>query len=142
MADMTKAFNISQTGIVTWVINRDPYTEASTPVLYGNASDGWNASTTLHLPFNSTIDIIMSVADDAMDNVSLSQLLKVTLHALPVATSWSSILTMFPDGPPHPSPWPQILGSGLRKWEIPTLFCGCCTFIYDQPSQSPLQRYD
>lgn len=70
MADMTKVFNISQTGIVTWVIDRDPYTEASTPILYGNSSDGWNANTTLHLPLNSTIDIIMAVANDSMDKVS------------------------------------------------------------------------
>ena len=71
-ADMTKSFSINQTGIVTWVINRDPYTEASTPVLHGNSSDGWNADTTLHLPPNSTIDIIMAVAEDSMDMVSPS----------------------------------------------------------------------
>ncbi len=73
MADMTKALNISQTGIVTWVMNRDPYIEAATPVLYGNSSEGWNANTTLHLPFNSTFDIIMSIADDSMDKVGPSQ---------------------------------------------------------------------
>lgn len=72
MADVTKVFNISQTGIVTWVMNRDPYTEAATPVLYGNSSDGWNANTTLHLPSNSTIDIIMAIADDSMDTVGPS----------------------------------------------------------------------
>lgn len=72
MADITKAFNISQTGIVTWVMNRSPYSEASTPVLYGNSSDGWNANTTLHLPSNSTVDIIMAVAEDSMDKVSSS----------------------------------------------------------------------
>ncbi len=71
-ADTTKAFNISQTGIVTWVMNRDPYIEAATPVLHGNSSDGWNANTTLHLPANSTIDIIMAVADDSMDTVGPS----------------------------------------------------------------------
>jgi len=73
MADMTKAFNISQTGIVTWVMNRDPYIEAATPVLYGNSSEGWNANTTLHLSFNSTFDIIMSIADDSMDKVGPPQ---------------------------------------------------------------------
>lgn len=72
MADTTKAFNISQTSIVAWAMNRDPYTEAATPVLYGNSSDGWNANTTLHLPSNSTIDIIMAVADDSMDTVGPS----------------------------------------------------------------------
>lgn len=69
MAHITKAFNISQTSIVTWAMNRDPYTEAVTPVLYGNSSDGWNAKTTVHLPSNSTIDVIMAVADDSMDKV-------------------------------------------------------------------------
>ena len=72
MTDITKVLNISQTGITTWVINRDPYTEASAPILYGNSSDGWNANTTLHLSFNSTIDIIMAVANDSMDTVSHS----------------------------------------------------------------------
>lgn len=72
MADLTKALKISQTGIVTWVMDRDPYTEASTPVLYGNSSDGWTANTTLHLPPNSTIDIIMANAKDSMDMVSPS----------------------------------------------------------------------
>lgn len=73
MADITKTFNISQTSIVTWVMSHNPYTEAATPVLYGNSSDGWNANTTLHLPSNSTIDIIMAVANDSMDTVCPSQ---------------------------------------------------------------------
>ena len=85
MADITKAFNISQTGIVAWVIDRDPYTEASTPILYGNSSDGWNANTTLHLPSNSTIDIIMAVADDSMDKVSPSPRRKHSQQAQLVA---------------------------------------------------------
>jgi len=70
-ADVTKVFSISQIGIVTWVVDSSPYTEASTPILYGNSSDGWNANTTLHLPFNSTIDIIMVVANNSMDKVGL-----------------------------------------------------------------------
>jgi len=78
MADITKTFNISLTGIVTWVMSRDPYVEPSTPILYGNSSDGWNANTTLHLPSNSTIDIIMAVAGDSMDRVSLLRLHKHT----------------------------------------------------------------
>ena len=73
MADITEAFNISQTGVVTWVMNRYPYSEASAPILYGNSSDGWNANTTLHLPSNSTIDIIMAIAEDSMDKVSPSR---------------------------------------------------------------------
>jgi len=73
-ADVTEVFSISQTGIVTWVVDGSPYTEPSTPILHGNSSDGWNANTTLHLPFNSTIDIIMLVANNSMDIVSLLQL--------------------------------------------------------------------
>lgn len=69
-ADLTKLFAISQTGIVTWVVDSYPYTESTTPVLFGNSSDGWQANTTVHLPFNSTIDIIMTVANDSMDTVS------------------------------------------------------------------------
>jgi len=70
-ADITKVFMISQTDILTWVVDSHPYTEPSTPVLYGSASDGWNASTTLHLPFNSTIDVVMTIANDSMDLVSI-----------------------------------------------------------------------
>lgn len=68
-AHMTKTFNVSQTGIVTWVMNHTAYTEASTPILYGNSSDGWDVETTLHLPLNSTVDIIMAVAENSMDKV-------------------------------------------------------------------------
>ncbi len=70
-ADVTKVFAINQTGIVTWVMDGSSYTEASTPILYGKPSDGWNANTTLHLPLNSTVDIIMYVAKNSMDMVSL-----------------------------------------------------------------------
>lgn len=70
-ADITKVFAISQTGIVTWVMGGSSYSEASTPILYGESSDGWSANTTLHLPLNSTIDIIMYIANSSMDTVSL-----------------------------------------------------------------------
>ncbi len=69
-ADLTKFFAISQTGIVTWVVNNHPYAEPTTPILFGNISDGWQANTTLHMPFNSTIDIVMTVSNDSMDTVS------------------------------------------------------------------------
>ncbi|THW31058.1 hypothetical protein D6D22_10385 [Aureobasidium pullulans] len=65
----TKHFNISQTDIVVWVVNGYPYSEPKTPIIYGNVSDGWNANTTLHMPFNSTVDIIMRIANDSMDNM-------------------------------------------------------------------------
>jgi hypothetical protein len=72
MADVTKVFAINQTGIVEWVVDRYPYTESTTPILFGNKSDAWRANTTIHMPFNSTIDIIMTVANDSMDTVSYS----------------------------------------------------------------------
>ncbi|KAJ6105299.1 hypothetical protein N7523_010109 [Penicillium sp. IBT 18751x] len=68
-ADLTRMFTINQTGIVTWVVNQEPYAEAEVPLIYGNVSDGWKASTTLHMPSNSTIDIIMNVANDSMDTM-------------------------------------------------------------------------
>merc|ERR1711939_1106340 len=55
-ADFTKGFQISQTGIVEWVVDKYPYSEAKVPILFGNSSDGWMANSTLHMPFNSTID--------------------------------------------------------------------------------------
>ncbi len=69
IADLTKFFTINQTGIVTWVVDRYPYSEPTTPILYGNSSDGWQANTTIHMPFNSTIDIVMRIANDSMDMV-------------------------------------------------------------------------
>jgi L-ascorbate oxidase len=68
-AAVTKMFSISQTGVTTWVLDQYPYVEASQPVLYGNSSDGWNANTTIHLPYNATVDLIMMVAHDSMDQV-------------------------------------------------------------------------
>merc|ERR1712093_785967 len=43
-ADFTKGFQISQTGIVEWVVDKYPYSEAKVPILFGNSSDGWMAS--------------------------------------------------------------------------------------------------
>jgi L-ascorbate oxidase len=71
-ADLTKSFMINQTDIVTWVVDRYPYQEPDVPVVFGGSSDGWLANTTHHIPFNSTIDIIMSIANDSMDTVSSS----------------------------------------------------------------------
>lgn len=69
-ADVTRFFTINQTDVVTWVVDKYPYSEPKTPVIYGNKSDGWAANTTLHMPYNSTIDIIMRIANDSMDAVS------------------------------------------------------------------------
>jgi hypothetical protein len=89
VADLTKFFVINQTGIVTWVVDGYPYTEPTTPILFGDGSDGWQANSTVHMPFNSTIDVIMTIANDSMDMVGsflqLSSLLVIlanliTLH--------------------------------------------------------------
>ncbi|KAJ5350264.1 hypothetical protein N7541_007991 [Penicillium brevicompactum] len=66
-ADVTRLFEINQTDIVTWVVDRYPYSEPKIPVIYGNVSDAWQANTTLHMPSNSTVDIVMSVANGSMD---------------------------------------------------------------------------
>merc|ERR1712000_188033 len=68
-SDVTELFAINQTDIVTWVVNGQPFSEPQSPIIYGNASDGWNAATTLHMPGNSTIDLIMHVANDSMDTM-------------------------------------------------------------------------
>jgi len=65
--DLTQLFSINQTGIVTWVISDQPYSEPRRPIIYGNASDAWESATTLHLPGNSTVDLVMHVANDSMD---------------------------------------------------------------------------
>lgn len=78
-ADVTKHFTINETGIVTWVMDGYPYTEPAVPILYGNTSDGWLANTTIQLPINSTIDIILKIAHDSMDMVRLCPMLHVLL---------------------------------------------------------------
>ncbi len=69
-ADVTRFFTINQTGVVTWVVDGYPYSELKTPIIYGNTSEVWAANTTLHMPYNSTVDIIMRIANDSMDPVS------------------------------------------------------------------------
>jgi hypothetical protein len=70
--NITRLFAINQTDVATWVINGQPFSEPTRPIIYGNVSDGWNAATTLHTPPNSIVDIIMNVATDSMDTVSWS----------------------------------------------------------------------
>lgn len=72
----TRVLDINQTGIVSWVVDRYSYSEPKVPVIYGNISDGWNASTTLFMPFNTTIDLIMKVAPDSMDTVCRETIFK------------------------------------------------------------------
>lgn len=71
-ADVTYNFFINQTDATTWAMNGTPYEMPRVPLLYSNTSDGWNSSTTLHIPLNSTVDIILQVASDSMDAVSLA----------------------------------------------------------------------
>ena len=69
-ADVTRSFAINQTDVITWVVDGYAYSESEKPIIYGNVSDGWDANTTLRMPFNATIDIIMRIANDSMDTVS------------------------------------------------------------------------
>ena len=71
-ATVTRLFTINQTDILTWVVDGDPYSEPKTPIIYGNVSDAWNANTTLKMPLNSTIDLILRIANDSMDTVSFA----------------------------------------------------------------------
>ncbi|OJJ54694.1 hypothetical protein ASPSYDRAFT_49808 [Aspergillus sydowii CBS 593.65] len=66
-AHQTHNFLINQTGVVTWVLNDAPYSDPRIPIVQGKVSDGWLAKTTIHMPFNSTIDIIMRIANNSMD---------------------------------------------------------------------------
>lgn len=68
-ADITLAFTINQTGIVTWVMDRAPFKEPDIPIIYGNVSPGWKSNTTIHLPLNSTIDILLNISNRSMDTV-------------------------------------------------------------------------
>lgn len=68
-ADVTRSFAINQTDVTTWVVDGYAYSESEKPIIYGNVSDGWDANTTLHMPFNATIDIIMRIANDSMDTM-------------------------------------------------------------------------
>ncbi|KAK2609370.1 hypothetical protein QQS21_002151 [Conoideocrella luteorostrata] len=68
-ADTTMSFVVNQTDITTWVFDREPFHEPDVPIIYGNASSGWKASTTVHLPLNSTIDVIMTVSNQSMDTM-------------------------------------------------------------------------
>lgn len=68
-ANKSLSFTISQTDVVTWVIDRAPFMEPDIPLIYGENSSGWDANTTIHLPINSIIDIIMRISNESMDTV-------------------------------------------------------------------------
>ncbi|KAL9567382.1 hypothetical protein ACKAV7_008457 [Fusarium commune] len=100
--DKTLSFVVSQTDIVTWVIDRAPFSEPDVPIIYGENSSGWISSTTMHLPINSTIDIIMNISNQSMDVVmardyfrmQLSQTRQRTLLTFGILlteTRWASL---------------------------------------------------
>ncbi|KAG9650909.1 hypothetical protein KCU64_g8903, partial [Aureobasidium melanogenum] len=66
-ADQTISLAINQTDIVTWMVAPAPFTEPKVPIIYGDVSDGWESNTTMHLPLNSTIDIVMRISNQSMD---------------------------------------------------------------------------
>lgn len=68
-ADQTISLAINQTDIVTWMVAPAPFTEPKVPIIYGDVSDGWESNTTMHLPLNSTIDIVMRISNQSMDMV-------------------------------------------------------------------------
>lgn len=68
-ADAMKVFSVNQTEPTVWVLDKARYVEANAPVVYGNTSDGWDAPTTLHMPTNASVDIIMQIAEKSMDKV-------------------------------------------------------------------------
>ncbi|QPG98040.1 hypothetical protein C2857_007180 [Epichloe festucae Fl1] len=68
-ADKTINLSVNQTDVVTWVFDQEPFTEPDVPILYGNISSGWKASTTMHLPLNATIDMIVNVSNQSMDTM-------------------------------------------------------------------------
>lgn len=71
-ADKTLSFLINQTDITTWVVDRFPFSEPKIPIVYGDVSGGWKANTTIHVPLNATIDIIMNIDNKSLDVVSHS----------------------------------------------------------------------
>lgn len=81
-ADLTKVFTINQTDPVVWVVDKYPYSEPQVPVIYGNSSDGWTANTTIHMPYNATIDVVMQIANDSMDVVRINQELQSSASSL------------------------------------------------------------
>jgi hypothetical protein len=68
-ADKALTFTVNQTDIVTWVIDSAPFKEPDVPIVYGEISSGWDSNTTIHVPINSTIDIIITISNQSMDMV-------------------------------------------------------------------------
>lgn len=68
-ANQTHVFNINQSDVTTWMVNKAPFIEPKVPIIYGNVSGGWNSNTTYHMPSNSVIDMILKIANESMDTV-------------------------------------------------------------------------
>jgi hypothetical protein len=143
-ADLTHSFTINQTDIVTWVMNGATYVEAEIPIVYGNVSDGWQAETTLHMPANSTIDIIMTIANDSMDLVSRPEYsTRTTQHpGYCNCNRLMSQLTSLLDGPSDASPRSQVLGSRLRRRFFSICLSDRRAGIPYQSPQSTLPRHN
>ena len=92
-ADKTMSFVINQTDIVTWVIDRAPFKEPDIPIIYGEISSGWNSNTTMHLPLNSTIDIILNISNRSMDTVRCSAQCTNSVPRLLTTGRWATHCT-------------------------------------------------
>ena len=82
------------------------------------------------MPSNSTVDIVMSVANGSMDAVCIS------FHgscAVSNSVDTLSKLMCSPDGSPNASPWPQVLGTRLRDWDFPVSIPHWCSIFCNQP---------
>ena len=62
---------INQTKSTEWPVEKILYQDTRVPIIYGAKSDGWTATTTLHMPYSSTIDIMVRISNDSIDIVSV-----------------------------------------------------------------------
>lgn len=66
---INQKYVVSQTAVDTWVVDNLPFQSPDVPLIEGNKSDGWRAATTKHFPGNTTIDIILQIANDSLDQM-------------------------------------------------------------------------
>lgn len=102
-AGTTLSFQVNQTDTTVWALNGKPFEEPNTAIIHGERSSGWTADTTYHLPWNTTVDIILNVSNRSMDQVGPPQ-----WHD---PCPWHLRRT---DGPSVAPSRPQILGTRLR----------------------------
>lgn len=60
-------FDIAMTMPTVWQVANTTFVEPVVPVLYGNSSSGFNANYTVHVPANTTVDVLMQVSPESMD---------------------------------------------------------------------------